>query len=89
MFSEKENEEVQVEMAKIDAMDLSDIESPEYDVAKLQFTRLRPKRQLDVETAEVSKRKVRSRPKIFDLLSKALTLSSADGLPTQDNCLSS
>ena len=61
MLSEKENEQVKAEMAKIDAMDLSDLESPEYEAAKYIFVQSRTKRQLDVEAAEVPKRKVSSR----------------------------
>ena len=58
VISEKDNEQVKAEMAKIDAMELSDIESPEYDAAKYIFAQSRPKRQLDVEAAEMPKRKV-------------------------------
>ena len=59
MTSDKENEKVRKEMAKIDAMDLSDIESPEWELAKQKHVQASLKRQRDVENAENDKRKVR------------------------------
>ena len=83
MLSEKENEQVKAEMAKIEAMDWSDLETPEYDAAKLVFTQSRTKRQLDVEAAELPKRKVRPHLNTFNLLSRVLIMHSVDGWPTQ------
>ena len=57
--SDKENERIQKEIAKIDAMELSDIESPEWMEAKENFVRSSQKRQLEVESIEDGKRKVR------------------------------
>ena len=55
---DKENEKVRKEMAKIDAMELSDIESPEWAAAKQKHVETSQKRQRDVETIENVKRKV-------------------------------
>ena len=87
MLSEKENEQVKAEMAKIDALDLSDIESPEYNAAKHIFTQSRTKRQLDVEAAEIPKRKVSTLPIMIKPLSRLLIMRSVDGWPTQSNSL--
>lgn len=57
--SDKENEKVKAEMAKIDAMGLSDLEFPEYEDAKQNYKQLGQKRQLDVEATEDGKRKVK------------------------------
>ena len=56
--SDKENEKVKKEMARIDAMELSDIESPDWESAKLRYFESSKKRQQDVEAAEDIKRKV-------------------------------
>ena len=56
--SDKENEKVKKEMARIDAMDLSDIESPEWESDKQRYLESSQKRQRDVEAAEDIKRKV-------------------------------
>ncbi len=56
--SDKENEKVKKEMAKIDAMELSDIESSEWQEAKQQYVLSSQKRQHDIEAAENIKRKV-------------------------------
>ena len=56
--SDKENEKVKKEMTKIDAMDLSDIESPEWETAKQKHAQSSLKRQRDVEEGENVKRKV-------------------------------
>ena len=61
MTSDKENERVKKEMAKIDAMPLSPIELPEYEAEKKKHAKSSQKRQRDVETNEEAKRKV-SRP---------------------------
>lgn len=58
MTSDKENEKVRKELAKIDAMELSDIESPKWMVAKENHARSSQKRYLDVENAENGRRKV-------------------------------
>ena len=59
-MSDKENEKVKKEIAKIDAMDLSDIESSEWQDAKQRYVLSSQKRQHDVEATEDTKRKVRS-----------------------------
>lgn len=56
--SDKENEKVKKEMARIDAMELSDIESPDWETAKQRYRESSEKRQRDVEAAENIKRKV-------------------------------
>lgn len=56
--SDKENEKVKKEMAKIDAMELSDIDSPEWQEARQLHVLSSQKRQHDVEAAEDIKRKV-------------------------------
>ena len=56
--SDKENEKVKKEIARIDAMELSDIESPEWESAKKRYLESSQKRQRDVEAAEDIKRKV-------------------------------
>ena len=58
MTSDKENERVKKEMAKIDAMPLSPIELPEYEGEKKKHAKSSQKRQRDVETSEEAKRKV-------------------------------
>ena len=57
--SDKENEKVKKEMARIDAMDMSDFDSPEYEVLKQRHVQSSLKRQHAVEAIEESKRKVR------------------------------
>lgn len=57
--SDKENEKVKKEMAKIDAMDMSDLELPEFEAAKQRHVESSLKRQQAVEEREESKRKVR------------------------------
>lgn len=56
--SERDNERVRKEMAKIDAMELSDIESPTWALAKENYILLSRKRYLDIEECENVKRKV-------------------------------
>ena len=56
--SDKENEKVKKEIARIDAMELSDIESPDWEIAKQRYLESSKKRQRDVEAAEDIKRKV-------------------------------
>ena len=64
--SNKENEKVRKEMAKIDAMELSDIESPKWASAKESHARSSQKRYREVEDAENDRRKV-SEPNRVDL----------------------
>ena len=56
--SDKENEKVKKEMAKIEAMPLSPIELPEYEADKQKHAKISQKRQRDVENGEEVKRKV-------------------------------
>ncbi len=58
MNSDKENEKVKKEMAKIDAMPLSPIDSPEYEVDKQKHAKSSQKRQREVENSEENKGKV-------------------------------
>ena len=74
---EKENEKVKKEMARIDAMELSDLESLEFEAAKQRHVRSAQKRQHDVEEAESIKRKVRySIPDSITFLAEFITLAS-------------
>ena len=57
--SERDNERVRKEMAKIDAMELSDVESPKWTTVKENYELLSRKRYLDIEDIEDVKRKVR------------------------------
>ena len=57
--SVKDKEKVQKEMVKIDAMELSDIDSTEFDDARQAHLQASRKRQQDVEAAEETKRKRR------------------------------
>ena len=57
-LSDKENEKVKKEMAKIDAMELSDIESSKWAAKKQDYAQLSHKRYVDIEDAENVKRKV-------------------------------
>lgn len=57
--SDKENERVKKEMAKIDATPLSPIALPAYEADKQKHAKSSQKRQRDVETTEEIKRKVR------------------------------
>jgi len=50
--------EVEVELAKIEAMDLSDVEGPGFESEKKEYIRRGIKRQADVAQAESEKRKV-------------------------------
>ncbi|KAF6241740.1 hypothetical protein HO173_000452 [Letharia columbiana] len=59
MTSDKENEKVKKEMAKIDATPLSPIELPEYEADKQKHAKSSQKRQRDVENGEEVKRKRR------------------------------
>lgn len=56
--AERECEKVRKEMARIEAMDLSDIESPKWAVEKEKHERASHKRYLDVEESESTRRKV-------------------------------
>ena len=57
-LSDKENEKVKKELAKINAMELSDIESPKWATKKQDYAQLSQKRYLDIEGVENVKRKV-------------------------------
>lgn len=56
--SDKENEKVRKEMAKIDATPPSPIDSPEWEADKQKHAKSSQKRQRDVENGEEIKRKV-------------------------------
>lgn len=56
--AERDNEKLRKELAKIEAMDLSDIESPRWAVEKEKHARASHKRYLDVEELENTRRKV-------------------------------
>ena len=58
MTSDKENEKVKKEMAKIDATPLSPIDLPEYGTERQKHAKSSQKRQRDVENGEEVKRKV-------------------------------
>ena len=60
-MSDKENHKIAQELARIDAMEHSDVESSKWTVAKQDFIRSRNKRSLDTENTEESKRKVSNR----------------------------
>ncbi|KAL8951506.1 MAG: hypothetical protein Q9222_002533, partial [Ikaeria aurantiellina] len=55
--SDKENDRIQKEIKRIDAMELSDIESPDWSAAKQDYAKLSSKRLLEVEGVENNKRK--------------------------------
>ena len=59
LVSAKDNEKVQKEMAKIDALDLSDADSPEFEGARRLHAHMSSKREQDVEATENVKRKRR------------------------------
>lgn len=67
VISDKENEKVKKEMVKIDAMGLSDTESPGWAAEKDAFIKTSCKRQADIDQLEDEKRKVR-----YHILSPAL-----------------
>lgn len=56
--SDKENERIEKEIARIDAMELSDIDSPDWATAKQDFVRQCNKRLIGLQQAEDNKRKV-------------------------------
>ena len=58
LASDKENERIKKEMAKIDAMPLSPIDLPGYEADKQKHTTSSQKRKRDVEDREEVKRKV-------------------------------
>ncbi|KAI4103086.1 MAG: hypothetical protein L6R37_004040 [Teloschistes peruensis] len=55
--SDKENQRIGQELARIDAIEHSEVESAEWETTKQDFLRLRNKRLLDVDKAEESQRK--------------------------------
>lgn len=57
-MSDKENERTQKAMAEIDAMELSDVETPVWETAKQNYVHSSLKRLHDIEDMETSKRKV-------------------------------
>ena len=57
-LSDKENERIDREMAKIDALELSDVDSPDWATAKQEYARQGGKRLIDVQQVEDNKRKV-------------------------------
>lgn len=58
-LSDKENDRIQKEIARIDAMELSDVDSSEWMMAKQDFLITNNKRLLTVNEAEANKRKRR------------------------------
>lgn len=60
-MSDKENQRIEQELARIDAVEHSEVESTEWETAKQNFLRLRNKRLLDVDKMEESKRKASHR----------------------------
>ena len=56
---DRENEKVRKEMAKIDAMELSDLEGPDCEAAKQRYNKIMQKRQRGIEDIEDNKRKVK------------------------------
>lgn len=58
--SDKENERIDKELARIDALELSDIESSDWAMAKQEFARQSHKRLMEVGQGEDGKRKVRN-----------------------------
>ncbi|KAL8942084.1 MAG: hypothetical protein Q9216_001850 [Gyalolechia sp. 2 TL-2023] len=59
LVSDREHDRIQKELAKIDAMELSDVESSEWTIAKQDFLILNNKRLMMVDEAEANKRKRR------------------------------
>jgi len=57
-LSDKENEKVKMEMGRIDSIRLDDIEGPAWAAKKEEYALVNQKRQLDVDSAEETKRKV-------------------------------
>ena len=57
LTSDKENEKVKKEMAKIDAIPQSPIDLPEYEADKQKHAKISQKRKRDVESIEEVKRK--------------------------------
>ncbi|KAL9634113.1 MAG: hypothetical protein Q9204_003128 [Flavoplaca sp. TL-2023a] len=57
--SDKEIERIDREMAKIDALELSDVDSPDWATAKQEYARQSCKRLIDVQQIEDNKRKRR------------------------------
>ncbi|KAL9041985.1 MAG: hypothetical protein Q9180_000911 [Flavoplaca navasiana] len=57
--SDKEIERIDREMAKIDALELSDVDSPDWATAKQEYARQSGKRLIDVQQIEDNKRKRR------------------------------
>ncbi|KAL8734839.1 MAG: hypothetical protein Q9166_001191 [cf. Caloplaca sp. 2 TL-2023] len=76
--SDKENERIDKELAKIDAMELSDIDSPEWTVAKQDYSQSSKKRLVDAEMKEESKRK-RRRTASSKKLSEYITIHAEAG----------
>lgn len=80
LLSDRENEKVKKELAKIDAMELSDMESSSWATKKQDYAQLSQKRYLDIENSENVKRKVRVVP-IYSILRTKTKLA-----PAPSNC---
>ncbi|KAL8805478.1 MAG: hypothetical protein Q9182_001933 [Xanthomendoza sp. 2 TL-2023] len=76
--SDKENERITKELARIDAMELSDVESSEWTMAKLEYIRSSNKRSLETEMQEDNKRK-RRRTAISKKLSEQIGVHAEVG----------
>ena len=62
VMSDKENEKVKKEMERIDAMEMSEAESPAWAAERDAYVEISRKRQLDVDAVEDRKRKVLETP---------------------------
>lgn len=78
-LSDKQNEKVKTEMGRIETIRLGDIEGPAWAVKKEEYALFNPKRQLDVDSVEESKRKVSVTPACRNL--DRLTMFSGVELP--------
>lgn len=81
--AEKESEKVRKEIAKIDALALSDIESPKWATAKENHVLSAHKRYADIENAETGRRKV---SKSDSVMSKGLDANKDLLAPSHRNC---
>jgi len=81
--------DVEAEYAKIDSMDLSDVETPEFNETKAAWKARSHKRVLEVEGAELTKRKVSCKHFASYTHPSKLTLSSVVVLPRSSAIMTS
>lgn len=81
VMTDKDNERVKKEMEKIDAMELTDAESPAWEAEREAYIAISLKRQVDLDAEEERKRKVRQYSPSSTRVSSLIVHCSAAGPP--------